>query len=240
VTPKAADSQTHDRIRDAALALFGTRGFDGSSVRDIAQRAGVSPALVIHYFGSKEALRSACDAFLVEEIVGRKEHMLGDGDLASTIQKWLADVEGNRRNLDYLARMIVDGGPAGAQLFDTLVARTQSMLESGVANGTIRATSDPTVRATIIAAYGLMPLLMEKHLGRALGESGLTPELVRRITVPTLELYTHGLYSDARVLDAATSALAGMPDARRGPRSDKGSGDPNQDPDPPATRASDT
>jgi hypothetical protein len=59
------------------------------------------------------------------------------------------------------------------------------------------------------------------------------------MTLPTLELYTHGLYSSTAILEAASAALAGSPETSRGPRSDKGAGDPNQDPDPPAAPASD-
>ena len=43
-------------IGDAATRLFAERGYAGASVRDIASAAGVDPALVIRYFGSKEQL----------------------------------------------------------------------------------------------------------------------------------------------------------------------------------------
>lgn len=49
------------RIRDAALARFGTDGVAGTSVRAVAADAGVSAALVLHHFDSKEGLRQACD-----------------------------------------------------------------------------------------------------------------------------------------------------------------------------------
>ncbi|QGN32740.1 TetR family transcriptional regulator [Microlunatus sp. Gsoil 973] len=48
--------QTRQRIAEAAARLFGERGFDRTSVRDIASTAGVDPALVLHYFGNKRAL----------------------------------------------------------------------------------------------------------------------------------------------------------------------------------------
>jgi AcrR family transcriptional regulator len=48
--------QKKDRIRTAALELFCTYGPDKTSVNEIAQRAGVSPASVYNYFGSKEGL----------------------------------------------------------------------------------------------------------------------------------------------------------------------------------------
>lgn len=40
----------------AARASFAERGFDGASIRQIAAAAGVDPALVHHYFGTKDAL----------------------------------------------------------------------------------------------------------------------------------------------------------------------------------------
>jgi hypothetical protein len=47
---------TRDAILAAARRRFATRGYDATSVRAIATEAEVDPALVIHYFGTKEAL----------------------------------------------------------------------------------------------------------------------------------------------------------------------------------------
>jgi TetR/AcrR family transcriptional regulator, regulator of cefoperazone and chloramphenicol sensitivity len=58
----AADDLTaRARIRDAALRQFAEQGFERSTIRGIAATAGVSPGLVRHHFGSKEALRDAVD-----------------------------------------------------------------------------------------------------------------------------------------------------------------------------------
>ncbi|MBQ0988363.1 TetR family transcriptional regulator [Streptomyces sp. F63] len=43
-----------DRILAAARAEFADRGYDKTSIRGIAKKAGVDPALVHHYFGTKE------------------------------------------------------------------------------------------------------------------------------------------------------------------------------------------
>ncbi len=53
---KAGDGERAAKILAAADALFGESGFDGVSVRDLAERAGVNKALVFYYYGSKEAL----------------------------------------------------------------------------------------------------------------------------------------------------------------------------------------
>ncbi|NJQ03645.1 TetR/AcrR family transcriptional regulator [Streptomyces zingiberis] len=43
-----------ERILEAARAEFAERGYDRTSIRGVARKAGVDPALVHHYFGSKE------------------------------------------------------------------------------------------------------------------------------------------------------------------------------------------
>ena len=47
---------TRRRLLDASLQLFVHKGFAGTTVRDIAKAAGVSPGLMFHYFPSKQAI----------------------------------------------------------------------------------------------------------------------------------------------------------------------------------------
>ncbi|MFE5855897.1 TetR/AcrR family transcriptional regulator [Streptomyces sp. NPDC056500] len=55
--PKRRDkAATRAALLDAARRRFGTQGYDGTGVRDIAGEVGVDPALVFRYFGSKEKL----------------------------------------------------------------------------------------------------------------------------------------------------------------------------------------
>jgi AcrR family transcriptional regulator len=222
------DLTTRARIRDAAIVLFGRDGFAATSVRSIADLAEVSPALVIHHFGSKEQLRSHCDEFVVEEFLGTKDQLIGDG-ASTAMQSWLADIDQFGPSIDYLARMLTDDLPAGDHLFDTLLAATDRMLQEQVAAGVVRPPLDRTVLSTYITLYGVVPLMMRRQLARALGGDRLTTEMLRRSTLPILDLYTNGLYTDSRLLDAARDAL----ERTAGPSSDKGENDPNQDPDPP-------
>jgi AcrR family transcriptional regulator len=53
-TPKA--QSTRRQILDAALELFRTRGFDQTTMRDIAERAGLAVGATYYYFRSKESL----------------------------------------------------------------------------------------------------------------------------------------------------------------------------------------
>jgi AcrR family transcriptional regulator len=53
---RPGNTDTREAILAAARAAFAERGFDGASIRSIATSAGVDPALVHHYFGTKDQL----------------------------------------------------------------------------------------------------------------------------------------------------------------------------------------
>ncbi|WP_446216020.1 TetR/AcrR family transcriptional regulator [Micromonospora sp. IBHARD004] len=53
---RPGNPDTREAILTAARAAFAERGFDAASIRGIASAAGVDPALVHHYFGTKEEL----------------------------------------------------------------------------------------------------------------------------------------------------------------------------------------
>lgn len=57
-TPQSKGEATREHIRSAALKLFRRRGFDKTTMRDIAQAAELSLGAAYHYFPSKEALVS--------------------------------------------------------------------------------------------------------------------------------------------------------------------------------------
>ena len=52
--------ETKRRILEAASELFAERGFEGTSVRQIAAAANVSLGMIRHYYGSKDGLHRAC------------------------------------------------------------------------------------------------------------------------------------------------------------------------------------
>lgn len=73
-------SEKQVQILEAAENLFAQKGFDGTSVRDIAEEAGVNLAMISYYFGSKEKLFEAMFAYRagayrlqIENILQKKE-----------------------------------------------------------------------------------------------------------------------------------------------------------------------
>jgi AcrR family transcriptional regulator len=75
--PVHADAAaTRRRILDHALAQFAERGADGVSIRAIAAAAGVSLAMVHHYFGSKDELYAACIDAMYEQLIAMRPRLL--------------------------------------------------------------------------------------------------------------------------------------------------------------------
>lgn len=50
------NAEKKDQIMNAAVELFAVKGFEGTSVRELASKAGVNLAMINYYFGSKEKL----------------------------------------------------------------------------------------------------------------------------------------------------------------------------------------
>src|ERR1044071_3264553 len=59
IPQRAASEETRQQILDTALGLFRERGFDATTIRDIAGHAGLSLGAAYYYFKSKEAIVGA-------------------------------------------------------------------------------------------------------------------------------------------------------------------------------------
>ncbi len=59
-TPVADAADARQRLITAGIELFGRNGFNATSTRELAQRAGVNIAGIAYHFGGKERLYNAC------------------------------------------------------------------------------------------------------------------------------------------------------------------------------------
>jgi AcrR family transcriptional regulator len=76
-------SEKQIQIMEAAEGLFAEKGFDGTSVRDIAEEAGVNGAMISYYFGSKEKLMESLFQYRGQYITLHLENMLQNRDMSS-------------------------------------------------------------------------------------------------------------------------------------------------------------
>ncbi|WP_112274035.1 TetR/AcrR family transcriptional regulator [Lentzea terrae] len=192
----ASDLTARARIRDAALARFGTDGIAGTSVRAVAADAGVSPALVVHHFGSKEGLRQACDDYVLDSIRS------GGEAATEALGEILQAATPVRR---YLARALLDDTPAAGALFAEIVERTEAWLATGEEEGWVHESADARARAVTYVSWLLAPLVLGDHVGRLLGGDPAETATAVRGARAGLEMLTHGLFADDRWLAAFTA-----------------------------------
>ncbi|GEK22440.1 TetR/AcrR family transcriptional regulator [Cellulomonas xylanilytica] len=204
---RSEDLTARARIRDAAVARFGRDGFR-APVRAIAEDAGVSAALVIHHFGSKDALRAECDQHVLTVIREQKSNAIAHASPAETIGM-LATVQEYAPLFAYLVRSLLDGGALAGHFVDGLVDDASAYLQAGEEAGTVRPSADPAGRARQVVATQV-GLLVMAQLDAAAGH-GVAPtespaeaivQLYERSMLAGLELYTYGLLTDSRYLDA--------------------------------------
>jgi AcrR family transcriptional regulator len=189
-------------IRNAALRLFAEHGPDAVSVRAIASAAGVSPALVLHHFGSKAGLREAVNTYAAERIdvlINESEQSAGDlfaGGSADAIAGLFASAfPADSPLAAYLRRLLLSGDPAGLALFRGWFERSLQLFEGMVAAGLARPTDDPAVRAGFMLAADMALLLLREPLSAALGFDPMSRAGLGRWATQVAEITRHGIFT---------------------------------------------
>ena len=186
------DLTARARIRDAAIKLFGERGIEGASIRDIAAEAGVSSGLVRHHFGSKEALREACDKYAKERMVQIGSELTRDGDLTGLDPLVLHPLAFPLQL--YLVRSMMDGSETATALFLEGVDAVEEWTTSfGI---------DPKDRrgyAAALAAIKLSVFVFREQVSKALGEDITTPAGYNRIGQALMEVFTIPLLTQEQI-----------------------------------------
>jgi len=177
---------TADRILDAALASFGSRGYEATSLDALAEGLGVRKQSILYWFPSKEALLDALIDRSAAELSGALE-----GALARAGAGW-ARVEAVVRSVFRLAARRPEllgllrevgrlGPPSATRLtlaLEPLAARASGFLEAEMEAGHMR-RHEP--RLLLLAIYStVVGMITEVEVLRALGEEPTARSLVRR------------------------------------------------------------
>lgn len=202
---RSADLTAAARIRDAAIEQFGQRGFD-VGLRAIAEAAGVSAALVIHHFGSKDGLRKACDDFIAEEIRSGKSEAMRSTDPATWFAQ-MAEIESYAPLMAYLVRSMQTGGDLAKTLWQKMIDDAEEYLDDGVRTGLLKPSRDPRARAKYLSITGgggfLLYLQMHEN---PTDLRAVLRDYARDMVLPALEIYTDGLMADSTMYDAFLAA----------------------------------
>lgn len=193
------DLTAEARIRGTALKLFAERGFDGTTVRAIAEAAEVSPALIIHHYGSKERLRDAVDAYVVAQI---EELVAGFAVSDAPLEQQFAEPEADFRAIftsqpelgDYIRRLFFDGDEAGVRILHRFAEMAREFSRSFEERGLMREAEDPVMRDLQLIVLDIAVVLFRPLLGGYFGKSVLSEELHERWICAEFDLLTNNLF----------------------------------------------
>lgn len=178
-------SDTRPAILRAARARFARDGFAGATIRGIATDAGVDPALVMRFYGSKDELFAA--TLSIDPEAGRRlaDAFAGpiDGLGARVVRTYLdvwADPELSPPLLAML-RSAVTHERAAEQLRDFLHARLTTVLEPRLGH------HDASLHAAV-AASQLAGLALARYVVRVEPLASADPQSVVELLAPCLQL----------------------------------------------------
>jgi TetR/AcrR family transcriptional regulator, regulator of cefoperazone and chloramphenicol sensitivity len=192
------DLTARARIREAAIDLFAERGIGPATIRDIAERAGVSSGLLRHHFGSKEGLRDACDEYAMSRMNELRDRLMGPNAQVDPAVLGAMNPSALRLQV-YLVKSMMEG--SSNLLFD-------AAMESGrtwAAHADIETEDLEAWLATMIALkIGLF--VMRDQVGRVLGDDMSTAKGFRRMVRASIEIFSRPIVTPEQA-DQALKAL---------------------------------
>ena len=180
---------TRGQILDAARESFAHKGFGGTTIRAVAAEAGVDPALVHHYFGSKDdlflaALQIPVDPrTLVPQVFADGVDVAGERLLRLFLSVW-DDPAARLPLLTVVRSSLTQEGP-------------ESLLQQGVLRmvlGPLRQAAlpdQPERRASLVISQ-MIGLVVARYVLELEPLASMTPDELVAAVAPTLQRYLTG------------------------------------------------
>jgi TetR/AcrR family transcriptional regulator len=191
---EAEAGESKDRILAAAERLFAEQGYAATSIREIAQGAGVNRALIYYYFKDKRDLYWA----VIQEGVGQMSRMMAKASLrGKTVRAKIEAFIGGYYQLllqrqDTLRIILREttgsGEEMGLPIKESLgktLAQLQAIIEEGIVSGELR-VHDPEM--TAYSLVGMLNVFVTRRL-----VTGRIPPM-RRVVQHTLDLFGAGAF----------------------------------------------
>jgi AcrR family transcriptional regulator len=200
-----AEPSSEERIRDAALRTFATHGIGATTLRMVAENAGLSIGLVQHYFGSKTNLIKAVDEYILNFI----EDEMGSAPLPDPPADGLMEA-GHRLTsmiakrpevLEYAGRCLVEraaGAPddteeaMGPLLFKGLLGVSIAQRDQFTEQGLTRPDLDPIWAAVNPLILRIGAIILLPYIEPLLPEAFTTPEQLQRWDAAVTSLIREG------------------------------------------------
>jgi AcrR family transcriptional regulator len=187
--PRADRTDVRGDILSAARSLFAARGFRGTTMRAVAEAAGVDVALVPYYFGNKDGLFAATLELPVDPRAKLDEIFAqgldGIGERIARTMATLVDDETTGPAMLGLMRSAMTEGPAHDVVRD--------FIENVIIEGYARHLDAPDARRrAALAATQIVGLAMGRHVLRIEPLASMSVDEVVEHVGPTLQRYLAG------------------------------------------------
>lgn len=155
--PETVPASRETQILAAAAREFAAKGYDASSMQDIANTVGISKATLYHYFKSKEALAHHLSNRTIEDMYGYVVHHSSVGNARTRLTNFMtAHARFFEDNHAAFLSMILIRNPAAVNREpetsvwrDRYEAHLRSLLREGIRGGEFRNT-DPVITGRAI------------------------------------------------------------------------------------------
>ncbi|MFF8291219.1 TetR family transcriptional regulator [Streptomyces sp. NPDC016309] len=175
-----------ERILQAARAEFAERGYDKTSVRGIAKAAGVDPALVHHYFGTKDEVFAAAvevsfePALVIPAIVGGPAEGIGERLARYFISVW--ENPATRAPLLAILRSALTHEAAAKVLRGFVLRRLLERIADDLD------VPDPKFRAELAASH-MIGIAIMRYVIQVEPLASAHPDDIVAMVAPTLQRY---------------------------------------------------
>ena len=177
---------TRDAILAVARQRFATRGYDATSLRGIATEAKVDPALLIHYFGTKEGLFVAATGLPagLPELFGSLAALPLHDCVQALVRGYLhlVDSDKSRNAILALVRSAVSNDKAAAMLREFLTAELLPVIAR------LTGHPDARLRAALVAAQ-LIGIATLRHVLQVEPLAKASPDEIVTLATPAIEQY---------------------------------------------------
>jgi AcrR family transcriptional regulator len=174
---KAMKKNSKDAIVQAAVSLFNTKGYSGTSIRDIAGKAKVNPANIAYYFQNKHGLLEYCFTSFFEKYISIIEdgYSYMDQGAAFCLKNISSQLLNFLCNNIHLSGFILREMSIDSQLVREIMSTyytkekyyLQKLFENGIDRGEFKGLSIPFVIAQLKGFWN-MPFLNTAYLREVL------------------------------------------------------------------------
>lgn len=201
---KSGDSK--ELLLEAAKRVFAAKGYEGATVKDLADEAGVNVSLVSYHFGGKENLYKTClegfglarvDAVkrILKAPTSKEEfrvrlRLFGE-DLLEIHRKEPHTCKIVQTAIDMINAVTLD---VFKNVFFNMFATLRDFIIAAQGNGLIKKGLDPEIAAAMMFG-GLMHMMRSQEIAKAMGMKTLDDEAHSAHVIDTwIEIYTNGIF----------------------------------------------